>query len=100
MKPKRSVTSNAPNRLVGYVRVSTGEQAREGHSLAAQRERIETWGRLHDVPIVAIVEDAGVSATTLDRPGLQRALAMIKAGEADGLIVTKLDRLTRRVKHL
>lgn len=97
---RRSVGSKAPSRLLGYCRVSTLEQASEGHSLAAQRERIEAWGRLHDVPVVGVIEDAGVSATTLDRPGLQEARARLRAGEADGLIVTKLDRLTRRVRHL
>jgi site-specific DNA recombinase len=47
-----------------------------------------------------VVEDAGVSARTMDRPGLQRALAMLARGEAQALIVLKLDRLTRSVRDL
>lgn len=33
----------------------------------------------------------------MDRPGLQRALGMLKAGDAEALLVVKLDRLTRSV---
>lgn len=44
--------------------------------------------------------DAGASAKTLDRPGLNQALGMMKAGKADALLVVKLDRLTRSVRDL
>jgi len=87
-------------RTVAYIRVSSTDQSENGHSLGAQREKCELYAKLHGVSLAAIIEDAGVSAKTLDRPGLQRALAMLKAGEADALLVTKLDRLTRSVKDL
>ena len=32
-----------------------------------------------------------------NRPGLQRALGLLKSGNADGLLIVKLDRLTRSV---
>jgi DNA invertase Pin-like site-specific DNA recombinase len=47
-----------------------------------------------------VIEDAGLSAKTLDRPGLQTALAMLKTGQAAGLVIAKLDRLTRSVRDL
>jgi site-specific DNA recombinase len=47
-----------------------------------------------------VIVDAGVSAKTLDRPGLQRALGMLRKGQANALLVAKLDRLTRSVKDL
>jgi site-specific DNA recombinase len=47
-----------------------------------------------------VLEDAGVSAKTMDRPGLPQALAMLARGEAQALIVLKLDRLTRSVRDL
>jgi DNA invertase Pin-like site-specific DNA recombinase len=50
-----------------------------------------------DLEVVEAIVDAGESAKSLNRPGLQRALAMLKRGEADGLAVVKLDRLTRSV---
>ncbi|WP_437786905.1 recombinase family protein [Sorangium sp. So ce1097] len=51
-----------------------------------------------DLDLVDIIEDPGVSAKTLDRPGLQRALGMLDAGQAYALLVVKLDRLTRSVR--
>jgi site-specific DNA recombinase len=44
--------------------------------------------------------DAAVSAKTLARPGLVRALEMLRAGHASALLVVKLDRLTRSVRDL
>jgi resolvase-like protein len=46
------------------------------------------------------IVDAGESAKSLDRPWLQRALGMLKAGDAEALLVLKLDRLTRSVVDL
>src|SRR3954466_3192287 len=87
-------------RAVAYLRVSTEEQADHGVSLDAQRERVAGYARLYDVELVDVVVDAGLSAKSLEREGLQRALAMLRAGAADALLVTKLDRLTRSVKDL
>lgn len=84
-------------KAVGYIRVSTEEQATGGVSLAAQREKLEAYAKLYELELVAIVEDAGQSAKTLNRTGLQAALAMLRRGEADGLVIAKLDRLTRSV---
>lgn len=82
-------------RVVGYIRVSTEEQAREGVSLAAQRERLQAYAVALDLELVAIHEDAGLSAKTLDRAGLRSALEALDTGHAEGLVVYKLDRLTR-----
>jgi site-specific DNA recombinase len=89
-----------PQRVVGYVRVSTDQQADTGVSLAAQEDRIRKYAELYGLEIVDVVADAGASASTLRRPGLQRALTMLDDGRADGLLVAKLDRLTRRVVDL
>lgn len=87
-------------KAIGYLRVSTEEQAGRGASIALQRDKVEQYAQLYGLDVVAWVEDAGVSAKTLDRPGLNRALAMLASGEAEALIVHKLDRLTRVVAHL
>jgi site-specific DNA recombinase len=87
-------------KAVAYLRVSTEDQAARGVSLEAQRAKIAAYAGLYDLDLVAVVEDAGVSARTMDRPGLQRALAMLARGEAQALIVLKLDRLTRSVRDL
>ena len=82
-------------RVVGYVRVSSEEQSRDGVSLAAQSEKVRLYAELHSLDLADSVVDAGVSAKTLDRPGLARVLALLDSGEASGLVVYKLDRLTR-----
>lgn len=87
-------------KTIAYVRVSTEKQAGEGVSLEAQQQKAAAYASLYDLEIVETIVDAGVSAKTLDRPGLQKALAMIKAGQAQALLVTKLDRLTRSVGDL
>lgn len=87
-------------RGVGYVRVSSEQQAEGGVSLDAQREKLRAYAIAMDIELVAIVEDAGLSAKTLKRPGLQAALRMLEEGEASALLVTKLDRLTRSVSDL
>lgn len=87
-------------KIVAYTRVSTQEQAQHGISLEAQKARMEQFCALYGYNLVAIIEDAGQSAKDLRRPGLQKALAMLEAGEAEGLLVVKLDRLTRSVKDL
>jgi DNA invertase Pin-like site-specific DNA recombinase len=61
---------------------------------------VRVYAELYDLEVVAEVEDAGVSAKTLARPGLARVLAMLENGEADGVLVCKLDRLTRSVRDL
>ena len=87
-------------RVVGYIRVSTVDQAQEGVSLQAQRARLEAYAVAMDLELVAIREDAGVSAKTLDRPGLQAALLDLDEGRADAFLIFKLDRLTRSVVDL
>lgn len=87
-------------RAIGYIRVSTDEQAQSGLSLEHQRAKIEAFALATDIELVAIESDNGKSAKNLNRPALQRALAAIRGGQAEALIVLKLDRLTRSVKDL
>jgi len=87
-------------RCIAYARVSTNQQAEKGCSLAAQVAKMRAYAELYDLDLVEVIEDAGASAKTLERDGLQRALAMLKAGDADALLVLKLDRLTRSVRDL
>lgn len=87
-------------RVIGYVRVSTDQQADGGVSLAAQRAKLAAYCTALDLELVGVEEDAGLSAKTLDRPGLQRALGAMRDGRADAILVAKLDRLTRSVRDL
>jgi DNA invertase Pin-like site-specific DNA recombinase len=85
---------------VAYVRVSTEKQADEGVSLEAQEAQVRAYATLYGLDIVEVIVDAGASAKSLDRPGLTRALEMLATGAVTGLLVAKLDRLTRSVRDL
>lgn len=85
-------------RAVGYVRVSTTEQADSGAGLAAQRATIEAAAAAKGWQLVAIHEDAGVSGKALTgRGGMAAALATVAAGQADVIVAAKLDRFSRSV---
>lgn len=96
----RTPAPSTRTRAIAYLRVSTDKQADEGVSLEAQRAKLEAYASLYDLDLVAVEVDAGASAKSLDRPALGRALAGLRAGRADALLVVKLDRLTRSVRDL
>lgn len=85
-------------RLISYSRVSTDDQADNGVSLDAQRDKARLYCELHEHTLVAELRDAASGKDTAHRPGLLEALAMLERGEADGLVVAKLDRLTRSLE--
>jgi len=87
-------------RVIAYIRVSTDEQATSGVSLAAQEAKLRAYCTALDLVLVAVETDAGASAKTLARPALARALHALRRGDADALLVAKLDRLTRSVRDL
>src|ERR1017187_278820 len=87
--------------VIGYIRVSTLVQAREGHSLDAQRQRIADHVKCLGHALIGIEADEGVSAKTVSgRPGFLRALAALETGRAEALVVCKLDRATRSLADL
>lgn len=83
--------------VICYCRVSTADQADTGISLEAQVAKMRAYASLYDLTIVEVIADAGESAKSLNRPGLRHALGLMKAGKADGLLIVKLDRLTRSI---
>ena len=84
--------------VIGYVRVSTEEQSKEGVSVDAQIAKIKAYCLLYDLALVDVIIDASVSAKSLKRTGLNDALAALKSKKADGMVIAKLDRLSRSVK--
>ncbi|MER7797613.1 recombinase family protein [Microbacterium sp. NPDC096154] len=86
--------------MIGYLRVSTEEQATSGLGLEAQRDTIQRYAEAHGWDLLWY-EDAGLSAKSLNRPQLQAALdrlgAAPKRRDVDGIVVAKLDRLSRSV---
>lgn len=85
---------------IGYVRVSTEEQADSQLGLAAQRAAITEEAERLGWRLVEIVEDAGFSDKSLKRPGVHLVLEALKEKRADTLVVAMLDRLGRSLVDL
>ena len=83
-----------------YTRVSTQDQAQEGASLPAQEEACRHYLQAMRITAVEVISDPGLSGKDLDRPGIQRILERVKAGEVAGVLAWKLDRFTRRLRDL
>jgi DNA invertase Pin-like site-specific DNA recombinase len=89
--------THQPPKAIGYCRVSTGEQISSGAGLEAQRAALLAEADRRGWALEFVVEE-GLSAKDLNRPALVSALARLDQGEADVLMVSKLDRLSRSVK--
>jgi len=82
---------------IGYIRVSTEQQANEGVSLEAQKAKIAAWCVTNGYELVNVFVDAGISGKSMDkRPGLQDAMKSLKKGMA--LVSYSLSRLARSTK--
>jgi DNA invertase Pin-like site-specific DNA recombinase len=86
-------------RLIGYIRVSrvAGRGGESFISPTLQREPIEAHAAAHGHTVVDWQEDLDQPGSRYERPGFQRALEAVEAGEADGICVARLDRFARSV---
>jgi len=96
---KRTVqkTDTRPRlRAIGYIRVSTDEQV-QGNGLQVQDQAVRRYCTANNLKLIEVTGDEGISGSNgLDaRIGLASALARLEAGEADCLVVYRLDRLAR-----
>lgn len=83
-----------------YMRVSTDVQAKEGDSIPAQRDALRKY--VNDRPdMICVGEycDDGVSGQKVDRDELQRLLDDVKTDKVDLILITKLDRWFRSIRH-
>ena len=87
-------------RVALYIRVSTEDQAREGYSIQAQKNKLEAYCVSQGWDVVGFYIDDGYSAKDLDRPEMKRMLKHIEQGLIDCVLVYRLDRLTRSVLDL
>lgn len=81
-------------RVVLYARVSTGDQSL---GLDLQLAKLAAYADVHDLQVIDTVTDDGVSARTLDRPGWHKIEKLLATGRIDGVVIYKLDRLSRTV---
>ena len=84
-------------KVVGYLRVSTDRQAEEGLGLEVQEDTLRSWARSNGHQLVKVLRDEGISGSNgiETRLGLAEALNLLKVGDAEGLVVYRLDRLAR-----
>lgn len=82
---------------VGYVRVSTDQQATEGVSVEAQKARIGAWAEARGLALLETFEDAISGKRADNRPGLQRAVSLA-CSTRSALVVYSLSRLARSVR--
>lgn len=94
--PKRP-TREGPPIALGYRRVSTDEQANSGAGLAAQTTTLQFAAERSEWDLELIPEEAVSAKDMKHRPILLEVLRRLDAGEADILVVSKLDRLSRSV---
>ena len=81
-----------------YTRVSTQEQASEGYSIEEQERKCKAFIESKGWDYVGTYSDPGISGRTMNRPGLQKMLAGIKAKKIEAVVIYKLDRLSRKQK--
>ncbi|WP_096327118.1 recombinase family protein [Nannocystis exedens] len=84
---------------MAYLRVSTEEQVA---GLEGQRHEPARWAASKELFIVAVFEDKDVSGATpwAERPGLQAAIAALRAHKAGALVAAKRDKFARDPKWM
>lgn len=96
-RTRKSQQQRPGTRALGYVRVSTEGQVDSGAGMAAQTEAITTEATRQGWTL-EVHTDAGLSGATMNRPALAEALDALDRGEADLLLASKLDRVSRSVR--
>src|SRR5947209_6853778 len=95
----KGVAMTIARRAATYVRVSTEEQV-DGTSPTVQQECCGRVIDQHGWEVVDAFADEGVSGVLASRPGLDRLLAACRGGRIDIVVVARLDRLGRSLRHL
>jgi DNA invertase Pin-like site-specific DNA recombinase len=96
--PRRRRAKRAgPLRAVAYVRVSTDEQAKSGLSLEAQVRTLRSEAERREWQVIEVLIDEVSAKRGNYRPAFEQARTMLAADEADVLLATRLDRMSRSV---
>lgn len=93
--PPTTKNMTEPRRAILYTRVSTETQDDSGLGRSAQLTTLRGEVERRGWTVHATMQDTGSGKSTEKRPQLAHALEQLAAGEADALVVAKLDRLSR-----
>ncbi|MEW5932001.1 MAG: recombinase family protein [Bacillota bacterium] len=101
VQEEEQVRQEAAKKAVGYVRVSTEEQAATGYGLDAQERAIRAFAESQGYELVDVVADPGVSGASRPekRPGFSRVLGLAQEGAFSVLLLWKFDRLARNLAY-
>lgn len=90
---------NSDKKIVAiYTRVSTTDQAREGHSLEEQEKRLRAMCEANGYTVYKVYTDAGISGKYAEnRPAYQKMLRDMKKGKFNLIVAFKMDRLSRSI---
>lgn len=81
-----------------YTRVSTTDQAREGHSLEEQEKRLRAMCEANNYKVYKVYTDAGISGkSTENRPAYQQMMKDMKKGKFNLIMAFKMDRISRSI---
>jgi len=89
------IANGTSKKAFAYIRVSTSGQAEEGLGLEIQREHILNYAKEHNLEIVKIYSDEGVSGTIKDRPGIIALLQAIDDNGVRDVVTHSQSRLSR-----
>lgn len=86
-------------RAAGYIRVSTAEQVQKKLSLENQAAEIEAYCKAHNMRLVGLYIDRGITArkSLHKRTEFMRMMHDVEAGEVNHVVVLRLDRFFRNV---
>ena len=84
------------HKVLTYSRVSTDRD----QSPNAQRDALSNYCKLRNWKIIEEIVDHGYSGGTDKRPGLKRLMTLVRSRQVDCVVVSKLDRIARSLKHL
>jgi len=90
------------NKIVAgiYVRVSTIDQSREGHSIDEQTDRLLAFCKFNDYEVYKIYEDPAMTGKNTNRPAFKEMMTDVKNGKINKVLIYKLDRLTRSIQDM
>lgn len=84
-------------RAVGYIRIS--KQEAHSISLDMQASKVRSYCELHDLNLVTIEQDAGLSGrSVIGRPAIQNVIELVQSGSVEHVVIMKLDRLARNTR--
>jgi len=86
-------------RTIGYIRVSTNEQAESGLSLKSQQKKIQAYCELYGLALDDLLTDTTSGKSINGRPAFKRLVFLAETNQVEHVVILKLDRMARNTKE-